>query len=257
MTYWDAVILGLIQGLTEFLPISSSGHLVLSEHLLQVKNPGVRFELLVHFGTLLAVVIYFRNRIIMLLKSLYTANMKAERKLVGFLVIGTIPIVIFALTLKDSIESAFDSPVMVSVFLMVTGGILLLTALPQKRDKNVGIFGAIIIGLGQALAILPGISRSGTSISAGMFYGVKPLVAAEFSFLLSIPAIFGAIVYKLNELSNISVVQVGPYIVGTVFSFLSGLLAVYLLLKLIKKGRFMYFGVYCLLIGLIGLIIFS
>jgi len=253
MGYIDAIILGLIQGLTEFLPVSSSGHLVLIEHLLHAKIPGVTFELMVHFGTLMSVLIYFRKRIIQLVRSLFVSGMERERMMVLYLITGTIPAVIFALLFRDLIEHAFSSPLMSSVFLVVTGLILLSTTMHKNGNKNIDIFGSLIIGLGQALAILPGISRSGTTISAGLLSGIKPVAAAEFSFLLSIPAIAGAIIFEYKEYSSINLDSIGQYAIGTILAFLSGLIAVYLLLDLIKKGKFKYFGYYCLLAGALGI----
>jgi len=140
--------------------------------------------------------------------------------------------------------------------LLVTGLLLLSTAFIRKREKGINIPRSIIIGIGQALAIMPGISRSGATISFGMFAGVKPVVAAEYSFLLSVPAIAGAIVLKAGDLMGMQSLLAGQYLVGTIFSFLSGLFAVYILLDIIRRGRFEYFGIYCLIIGTIGLIYF-
>jgi undecaprenyl-diphosphatase len=257
MSYLDAILLGIIQGLTEFLPVSSSGHLVLAEHFLNAKMPGVAFELAVHFGTLLSVLIYFRKRIISLIRSLFVSTMQEERKMVLYLFMGTLPAAIAGVLFKDYFEAAFSSPFMISIFLMITGLILLLTAMIKTADRNINIFRSIIIGLGQAIAILPGISRSGSTISTGLFLGVKPSEAAEFSFLLSIPAIIGAIVFKINDLGAIGREYLGVFGIGVAFSFVFGLLAVYLLLNLIRKGKFKYFGIYCLLIGLLSLYHFS
>jgi len=256
MNYLDAIILGLLQGLTEFLPVSSSGHLVLTQHILGVKLSGVVFELLVHFGTLMAVLIYFRMRIIALVRAVFDRSMKSERRMVFFIILSTIPAVVVALLFDDVIEEAFSSPILTSLMLVVTGLILLLTGLIKKRKKAISGGNAFLIGCGQALAILPGISRSGTTIATGMFTGVEPLVAAEFSFLLSIPAIAGAIVFKVRDIVNLDTALIGQYAVGTVISFLSGLFAVYLLLSIIKKGKFQYFGIYCLIIGILGILYF-
>jgi undecaprenyl-diphosphatase len=256
MSYFDAILLGLLQGLTEFLPVSSSGHLVLTEHLLGAKNPGVTFELLVHLGTLLAVLIYFRKRIIAMIRSIFDTSMFEERKLVLYIIIATIPAVIVALTLEDTIEAAFGSPLLTSIMLLVTGVMLLLTGLAPKKEKRLSWFNSLFIGLGQAVAIFPGISRSGSTISFGLFAGVKATTAAEFSFLLSIPAIAGAAVFKIKELFSLDVALAGQYLTGTILSFLSGLLAVYLLLSIVRKGKFQYFGIYCLLVGTVGLVYF-
>jgi len=257
MSYLDAIILGLIQGLTEFLPISSSGHLVLTEHLLDVKMPGVSFELIVHLGTLCSVLVYFRKKIFTITKSVFDSSDIVNRKTILYIICGTIPVVIIALLLKSQIEEAFHSPYLTSFFLLLTGIILLLTAMFDKGIKEIKLLRAIIIGFGQALAIFPGISRSGTSISAGLFAGVKPIVAAEFSFLLSIPAICGAIVLMIGDLMLIDSALIGHYIVGAFVAFLSGLLAVYILLDFIRKGMFKYFGLYCLSIGVFGIIYFG
>ncbi|MFH2035891.1 MAG: undecaprenyl-diphosphate phosphatase [Candidatus Zixiibacteriota bacterium] len=257
MNYLDAIILGLMQGLTEFLPISSSGHLVLTEHLLGVKMPGVSFELIVHLGTLFSVLVYFRKRIWTISKSVFIPSDMVNRKMIFYIIIATIPVVLIALLLKSQIEEAFQSPLITSFALLITGIILLLTALSDKGTRELKLPRALIIGLGQALAIFPGISRSGTSISAGLFAGVKPMVAAEFSFLLSIPAICGAIVFMISDLFAIDPALFGQYLTGAVVSFLSGLLAVYILLDFIRKGMFKYFGLYCLMIGTFGIIYFS
>jgi len=202
MSYFDAIFLGILQGLTEFLPVSSSGHLVLAEHILHAKNPGVAFELVVHLGTLLSVLIYFRRRILTLLSSFFKKTETDTRRMNYLLLVATIPAVIAGVFFKDFFESAFSAPVMTSIFLMVTGLILLLTALVPKGDNVVTLWRAIFIGIGQAIAILPGISRSGSTISAGLFAGVNPVAAAEFSFLLSIPTIAGAIVSMAQRLGH-------------------------------------------------------
>ena len=256
MTYLDSIILGLIQGLTEFLPISSSGHLVLGQYLLGVKAPGVMFELVVHFGTLMSVLIYFRKKVFTLVKSVYTPSLRMERLLVFYIILGTIPAVIIGLTFKGPIERAFASPWIAAVFLIFTGIVLLLTSPFDKGIKRINVTRSIIVGFAQALAILPGISRSGMTIAAALFSGVKPMEAAEYSFLLSIPVIIGAIVYQANNIIAVENGLLGHYIVGAAIAFLTGLFAVYILLDLIKKGKFKYFGIYCLVVGMAGVIYF-
>jgi len=246
----------LIQGLTEILPISSSGHLVLTEYIMHLKQPGILFELMVHFGTLLSVLVYFRKRIFMLYKSLFDSSLQTERKMIYYLIVGTIPAVIAALLFGDFFEEAFSSPIMTSIMLLSTGLILLSTKLARPRKLKLNIPRSILIGIGQALAILPGISRSGTTISTGLFIGIKPYEAAEFSFLLSIPAILGAIVFKFESVLSLNLDILWPYLVGTAVAFLTGLFAVYILLDLIRKGKFVYFGIYCLFAGGVGLYYF-
>jgi undecaprenyl-diphosphatase len=253
LSYIDAIILGIIQGLTEFLPISSSGHLVLTQELLGVKQPGVSFELIMHLGTLLAVLVYFRSHLVALIRSLFDANMKQERAMIMFIIIGTIPAVIVGLFFKGFFEEAFGSPAFTSAMLIVTGLILFSTKFVKLGNKKVSLVTAIIMGIGQALAILPGISRSGSTIATGMIFGVNPSKAAEFSFLLAIPAILGAVVLKISDIMAIDKALLGQYAVGTIFSFAFGLAAVSMLLAVVKKGKLEYFAYYCVAVGAIGL----
>jgi undecaprenyl-diphosphatase len=256
MSYLDAIVLGVVQGLTEFLPVSSSGHLVLVQALLRVKQPGVSFELLVHLGTLLAVFIYFRRRIWLMIKSLFDGGMMQERAMVGYVVIGTVPAVIAGVLFKTFFEAAFSSALLTSFMLFGTGLILLSTRLVRPGQKDMSIKSAILVGIGQAVSIMPGISRSGTTMSVGMLAGVKQTEAAEFSFLLSIPAIAGAIALDAREILGVSSALVGPYLVGTFVSFILGLVSVYSVLAVIKKGKFQYFAYYCFAAGALGLYLF-
>lgn len=256
MSYYDAIILGVLQGLTEFLPISSSGHLVLAQAILKVKQSGVSFEILVHLGSLLAVLVYFRSRIFALLKSLWVSSMKQERRMVLYLIVATVPAVIAALLFKDLFERAFSKPVLAAVMLFVTGVVLTSTRFYASGAKKMNWLSAVVIGISQALAIIPGISRSGFTISAGMASGVKPSEAAEFSFILSIPAIAGAVVFKADELMSISQDIIGQYLIGVAITFLASLFAVYAVLATIRRGKFLYFGFYCFAAGAVGLYLF-
>jgi len=256
MSIIDAIILGAIQGLTEFLPVSSSGHLVLAQELLGVTVPGVSFEVIVHLGTLFSVFVYFRKKVWRLAQSLYRPEFKTERKVLQLLVIGTIPAGLAGFLLKDFFESLFSSPFMTSAMLIVTGFILLSSKLAGSRKRDLSIPSAVVIGLAQMLAILPGISRSGSTITAGLLFGLSSEEAAEFSFLLAIPVIAGAAVLKSSELLSMGSVNLLSYLTGAVTSFLFGLLAVYLVLNLIRRGRFEYFAYYCFAVGGLGLYLF-
>ncbi len=256
MSYLDAILLGIIQGLTEFLPISSSGHLVLVQELLGVKQSGVSFELLVHLGTLLAVLLYFHTGIVSLMRAVYTPSMKTERKMIGLLLVGTIPAGLAGVLFKDFFEEAFSSPVITSCMLLVTGLILLATRFVKKREGHVSWLTAVVIGVAQSMAIMPGISRSGSTIAAGMMAGVQPSRAAEFSFLLAVPAIAGAVVFKARDLLAVSTADTGPFIAGSLFAFAFGLIAVYAVLKVIRRGKFEYFAYYCFAAGALGLYLF-
>ena len=179
-----------------------------------------------------------------------------ERKIVLFLILGTLPAVVGVLLFKDFIRSAFSNPILASVLLFVTGVILLSTHFKKKGTQKISFASIIIMGIAQAFAILPGVSRSATTISAGMFAGVEPSEAAEISFFLSIPAIIGAFVFNLGDLMLINPDLVGHYLVGTAVTFITSLLAVYAVLTVIKKGKFVYFGYYCFAAGALGLYLF-
>jgi len=256
MSYWDAILLGILQGLTEFLPVSSSGHLVLAQELLGVNQPGVAFELLAHLGTLGAVLVYFRAAIWRLGKAVFGVGSRTDRFMVLWLVIGTVPAGLVGFLLEDFFEGAFSSPLATSAMLLVTALILLATRFVRYGQRPVAWHSALAMGVGQALAIMPGISRSGTTIAAGLFAGVRPAQAAEFSFLLAIPAIGGAILLKADELIHVGSAAAGPYLVGAVLSFLFGLVAVYLVLSTIRRGKFDYFAYYCFAAGALGLYLF-
>ncbi|MBI5265699.1 MAG: undecaprenyl-diphosphate phosphatase [candidate division Zixibacteria bacterium] len=256
MSYFDAIILGILQGLTEFLPVSSSGHLVLGQALLKVKQPGVAFEVIVHLGTLVSVLVYFRDKIVRLIRSMFDSRMAAERTMLFYLIIGTVPAAVAGLLFKDFFEQLFSAPAVTSGFLLLTGLILLSTRFRKPGNQPMRLGSAIAMGIGQAIAILPGVSRSGTTISTGIWAGARPSDAAEFSFLLSIPAVGGAVILETHELLHIDQSLMGPYLVGALFSFAFGILAVSSLLAVIRRGKFEYFAYYCFAVGLLGLYIF-
>ncbi|MFH1687836.1 MAG: undecaprenyl-diphosphatase UppP [bacterium] len=256
MSYLDAVILGILQGLTEFLPVSSSGHLVLGEAILGVRQSGVAFEVMVHLGTLAAVLVYFREPIGRLVQCLICSEMKAERRMLAYLAVGTIPAGLVGVLFKDHFEAMFDSPLAVSMMLFVTGGLLLSTRWIPGQRRELSVIAAIIIGCGQALAILPGISRSGSTIATGLWLGIEPSKAAEFSFLLAIPAIAGAAVLSLGDLGSLASSLWGPYLVGALVSFVVALGAVYLVLETVRRGKLSWFAYYCFAAGCLGLYLF-
>lgn len=262
MNFVEAMILGLVQGLTEFLPVSSSGHLVLTQKLLGVDDKGVTFEVLVHFGTLLSVIIYFWKplwRMILSIIPPFGSEYAAERKMIGYLVIASVPAAIVGFSpLKDVFESTYEKPAVVGLFLIVTGAILFLPRLFAKRkgEGEMGIKSAIVMGVGQAFAILPGVSRSGSTIVSGMMAGVKPSAAAEFSFLMAIPAIAAASLLEARKLSEVDTALLMPYLAGAIVAFVSGLIAIYSVLTAIRRGKFEYFGVYCLVAGMAAFLYF-
>lgn len=252
-------ILGAVQGLTEFLPVSSSAHLVLAQRVLGVDPPGVLLEALLHWGTLAAVVFAFRTDLWSIAKSLTPRGSIEGRKEIGLILAGTIPIVVLGLLLRSTIASAFSSLLVVGASLLVTGLALGLTGIVRRRvERNVARFpDALLVGLAQAASLFPGISRSGLTISTGLFSGLTPKGAARFSFLLAVPALFGAGLLSLWE-----AVRAGdpstPWsglAIGAATAFLVGFASIKALLAVLSRGQFWVFAVYCAVLGGVVLII--
>ncbi len=263
----SAIVLGIIQGLTEFLPVSSSGHLVIFQHLFGIKEPELFFDICVHIGTLVAVIIYFRKD----LWSIITALSKRavpfllrkvsfkdtckdpDIKLVGLIVIGTLPTVIIGLLFKEIADQLFSSLIIVGCMLLITGILLWSTRWIKKQSKGINRFSvkdAVIIGIIQGLAIAPGISRSGSTIAVGLFLGLSRETAARYSFLLSIPAILGALVLILKDLAQGGVViQMNAVILGGATSCIVGYCSLKFLVFIVKKGQMHLFAPYCWLVG--------
>ena len=242
MNALEALLLGIVQGLTEFLPVSSSAHLVMVEELLGANEPGIAFDVLVHGATLLAVFVYFRRRIVQL-------ALERSWSYAGKIVIGTIPAGVAGLSLESVIERAFAAPALIVFTLIVTGGLLMsLKALPDAREEvaEPSWWQAWWIGCAQMVAILPGISRSGSTIVAARWLGMAPAPAAEFSFLLGVPAVAGAIVLQAGEMR--AATQAGQaieYMVGWVAALVAGILAIMLVFRLLARRAFPLFGWYC------------
>lgn len=259
MTLLPAILLGLLQGLTEFLPVSSSGHLAIAQHYLEGFNqPGILFDIMLHVGTMLAVVLYFHREIYRLVTSPFLQGTEAKlyQKLLLLLLAGSVPTAIIGLTFKDFFESLFDNMLVVSSMLLVTGVLLFVSERFRRtgrKEEQLTWSDALVVGTVQGLAIIPGISRAGSTIAALLLKGVDGETAARFSFLLALPAIFGAALLHSRELSDISAVQVPIYLAGTGIAFLTGLLCIHFLLAVIRKRRLAYFAIYCWLVG--GLIL--
>jgi undecaprenyl-diphosphatase len=266
MELWESFLLGLIQGITEFLPISSSGHLVLGQHFLGLQNDGgITYEIVVHFGSLVSIVIYYRKEVMQLIYSAFgmlakprlllkPSELSVDQQLVGLILISMIPALLVGLFLKSSIESAFESPVWVSAMLLVTGTLLLSTKFAKKGTEAVGIKHAIGMGLAQAVAILPGISRAGSTIAIGQHLGFKKEDCARFSFLMVIPVIAGAMILELSELgSSGASVDVPVLVTGFLTSAVSGIIALSFLIHVIKNFGIHWFAIYCYALGLFGL----
>ena len=267
MELWEAIVLGFVQGLTEFLPVSSSGHLTLGKAILGITEKGILFEVIVHLGTLLAVFTAFWKDIIWLLNgclAFVTGRKEKEQQetgsrpalnYAGYIIIATLPAVFVGLFLKDYVERAFNDPLLACYMLLLTGVILAFSRLGLKSRGAVTGRTGFLIGISQAFAILPGISRSGSTIATGMLLGIEREAAARFSFLMAIPAIGGAFVLQLKDLVDAPPDQAYMLALaaGFVVSYVSGLGAIKVLMKLVRIGRFDYFAWYCFAVGLLGI----
>tara|TARA_B100000519_G_scaffold51308_1_gene41788 strand:- start:111 stop:878 length:768 start_codon:yes stop_codon:yes gene_type:complete len=251
MTIIDGIILGIIQGVTEFLPISSSGHLVLAQEFLGIDQPGNKFEILVHMGTLASILVIFFGDI----KSiLFSIRKNQTQKFIYFIIIGTIPAVLFGLSLKDTIDSLFDNTYVVGIALVFTGIILYASKFFEPVEKSLSYRISFLIGIAQALAIIPGISRSGITISCALFLGLNTKESTRFSFLLAIPVIFGAGLLMLFDIDNGLKINAPVALGGLLSSFIVGFLSLKWLLGIVQSGKFHYFGVYCFCIGFLTIL---
>jgi undecaprenyl-diphosphatase len=256
MTVFQAIFLGVVQGLTEFLPVSSSGHLVFFQSLFGLEEPQLAFDVMLHLGTLLAVVVYFRTDISQILLGTWAwlkgrREGEEEAKLLLWIVVASVPTGLMGILFKDWFESLFSRPKTVGLMLLVTGLLLWLTRIVKKNEKTAGKMGvidALIIGIAQGVAIIPGISRSGATISSGLFRGLRRELAGKFSFLLSIPAIVGATLLEFREIDLGS--GIGLTFIGMAVSFFVGLFSLKLLMNIVKKGRLSHFSYYCWAIGI-------
>lgn len=246
MTEEEAFLLGIVQGLTEFFPVSSSGHLVMAKYLLGVqKEAGLVFEIAVHVATLFAIVVYYRRRILQL-----TAGVaRGQAESIGYaakLGLATLPAVVVGLTAKDAVESAFQSPQLVALDLLITGSLLLTTrwTAPRAQIATPTFAMALAIGCAQAFAILPGISRSGTTVVIALALGLAPAAAAEFSFLLGVIAITGAAVLAFPDLAGATPEAISAIAVGGVAALVSGLAAIWLFIRMLDRQIFHVFAYY-------------
>ena len=266
----EAIILGVIQGLTEFLPVSSSGHLVLFQNLFGLKEPELLFDICLHVGTLVAVLIVFYRDILEILSAL--ARIPTRMKPAGgllklcetdpavrmalLIVVGSVPTAIIGLLFKEVVDHIFGSTAIVGCMLIITGTLLWLTRRFQGEGRPViktTLKDALIIGIVQGLAILPGISRSGSTISTALFLGVDRKVAGRYSFLLSIPAIVGALVLSLDTPELATTIPLPTIVAGSVISAIVGWLALVILLRVVDRGQLHRFAPYCWLVGIVTL----
>jgi undecaprenyl-diphosphatase len=263
VTVFQAVLLGLVQGLTEFLPISSTGHLVLVQKILGFTQPPVVFDVLVHVATLVAVVTFFRRQLGEIINQTFQAfksgRLDRVPAILPLIIIGTIPAIIFGLFLNRYIEWLFDSLWLVGVTWLINAGMLFLTKYLPTGKKNLSQItpgDATLIGVFQALAILPSISRSGATVVMALGRKLSRETAFTFSFLLSIPAIMGAAVLHLKDLGSAVDGEASVYVIGFVAAAVSGYVALRIFKRAVTEGKLGFFGAYCLVVGLLALGLF-
>ncbi len=270
MDIYQAIILGVIQGLTEFLPVSSSGHLVIFQYLFGLTEPALSFDISVHIGTLMAVAVVFRKDILALivsgihfLKSFFKKDAIKDKlkddpdlKLLFFIIIGSVPTAIIGLLFHKIADQLFSSTTLVGIMLILTGTILWFAGRTRQNSDStteLTTTKALIIGVVQGLAVIPGISRSGSTIAAGLFIGLSRESSARYSFLLSMPAILGAAVLSFAGLPAVSTISYTVTFIGSFTSFIVGYFALRVLLYFVKKGRLHIFAPYCLLAGTVAI----
>lgn len=258
MNWLEALILGLVQGLTEFLPVSSSGHLELGKHILGVEySENLTFTVVVHGATVLSTIIVFWKTIIDLFKDFFKFKWNESTQYIFKIFVSMIPVVIVGLLFKEEIESLFTGNILfVGFMLLITSALLAFTYYAKERQKDISFKNSFIIGIAQAIAVLPGISRSGATIATGLYLGNKKENVAKFSFLMVLLPIIAANIKDLMDfdLSSQSTVSITPLIIGFVAAFISGLLACSWMLKIIKRGKLIYFALYCLIVGIVAII---
>jgi undecaprenyl-diphosphatase len=256
---WNAIILGILQGLTEFLPVSSSGHLELGRVILNSQwdaNSSMMFTVTVHGATALATIVTFQKDILSIIRGFFKGNTE-ERKFALAMVLSMLPAAIVGLLFNDIIEMLFDGNILlVAIMLIITGLLLFLADRAKKTHKKVTYVDAVVIGISQAIAILPGISRSGATISTSVLLGIDREQAARFSFLMVVPLIMGKMILDTRDLLSMSQAEQDqhllPLLVGFIAAFLTGLWACKLMISLVKKAKLSGFAIYCFAVGVVA-----
>ena len=254
MDWIQALILGIVQGLTEFLPVSSSGHLVLAQHILGINEAGVLLEVILHMGTLAAILLYFCNDLKQLVVDFFNGEQDAQNYVI-YLAIATIPAVCAGLIFKDIIESTFTLSIVKWMF-MITGIIVGSTYFSKNRpQREMVLIIAFCIGIAQSFALLPGISRSGITISLALIIGIQHKEAAKFAFFMAIPVLFGAGLLQVISIEHQVNILRGPLMVGFISSAITGYLVISWLLDVISRGKFYWFSLYSFAVSLLAFIL--
>jgi undecaprenyl-diphosphatase len=255
MNWIEALILGLVQGLTEFLPVSSSGHIELGKAILGTESAdNLMFSVIVHAATMLSIVVVFRAEIWHLIVQFFRFKWNEDTRYILLIVISMTPTAIVGLLFEEQIETFFEGKILfVGFMLLVTAFILFSTKFVKKNEKSVGYLAALIIGIAQTIAILPGISRSGATIGTALLLGIDRNKATRFSFLMVLPPIAGATLIKVKDLFAEPAAysaEIMPLSIGFVAAFISGVIACSWMLKIVRKGNIVYFSIYCTIVGL-------
>ena len=239
------LLLGIIQGLTEFLPVSSSGHLVILKHWMHLQGEGVVMEVILHCATLLAIIIFFRRKILEY----------ATKEKISLIIIGTIPIALIGVLFKDEIQSLFSNYFLVTVTLSLTGLILFMSRNSKENKDNIDLKMAFVIGVAQALALTPGISRSGITVATALLLGIKRKKAFEFSFILAIPALLGALIINIPDICE-TTIDIHNLVTGGISAFLSGLFALWIFYKIVRNKDLYLFSYYLWFVAAVSLLLF-
>jgi undecaprenyl-diphosphatase len=262
MSWFEALILGLIQGLTEYLPVSSSGHLAIGQALFGMNDgaDNLMFTVAVHVATVLSTVVILWSEIDWVLKGLFKFKMNDETKYVLNIIVSMIPVGVVGLLFKDQVEEIFGSGLLVvGCCLLITAALLTFSYYAKPRQKErISMKDAFIIGIAQAIAVLPGVSRSGSTIATGLLLGNKKESLAQFSFLMVIPPILGEALLDVLKMMKGEDVMGGietlPLMVGFVAAFLAGCVACKWMINIVKRGKLIYFGIYCAIVGVVTII---
>lgn len=262
MSWFEALVLGLIQGLTEYLPVSSSGHLAIGQALFGMNDgaDNLMFTVAVHVATVLSTVVILWSEIDWVLKGLFKFKMNDETKYVLNIIVSMIPVGVVGLLFKDQVEEFFGSGLLVvGCCLLITAALLTFSYYAKPRQKeHISMKDAFIIGIAQAIAVLPGVSRSGSTIATGLLLGNKKESLAQFSFLMVIPPILGEAlldVLKMMKGENVmGGIETLPLMVGFVAAFLAGCVACKWMISIVKRGKLIYFGIYCAIVGVVTII---
>ncbi len=261
MSWIEALILGIIQGLTEFLPVSSSGHLELGKQILNVQTTdNLTFTIVVHGATVLSTIVIFRKAILKLITGLFSFQWNDETKYLAKIAVSMIPIGIVGVLFKDAVEDLFNTDkivLLVGIMLLITASLLAFTFYAKAKDKEISFLDAFIIGVAQTVAVLPGISRSGSTIATGLLLGNKKTEVARFSFLMVLVPILGENILDLlksEPATSGDAIGTLPLVIGFIAAFISGLIACKAMINLVNKGKLIYFAVYCAIVGIIAIL---